>query len=109
MTITQTAVRGLPYPDPAPPLAPCPDWCRLDPEHGWDGWDPDAAILVRGHAGPNHGDTITGGRERSDAPGVVVLDAGVDDAAAEAELTPHDLRELARDCVAAAEWREAHQ
>lgn len=89
------------------PVTPCPAWCRLRVGHGWDGLDTDTGLLHRGHAGPDLGDMVfVGGQEKSDRPGVIVRDCGLE---VPEELTVKDLRDLVVQAEAAAKWLEEVQ
>jgi hypothetical protein len=91
-----------------PPLVQCPDWCRLPAEHGWDSHDPETGLEFRGHAGPTFGYVCVGGQETSDAPGRAILDCMLDTSVPN-DLSAGHLREIAADCIRAAEWLEARR
>ncbi len=81
---------------------PCPEWCQLDPEHGWDSYDPDTGLQYRGHAGPRFGNVTVGAQETSD--GRLTLDSMAE---MNLDLSPEEWRKVAQDVLAAAEWLEA--
>ena len=96
-------------PTKADPLAviPCPSWCTLAPGHPVDSGHDDGSES-RGHGGPDFGKHIfAGAREYADAPGLLVYAAGID--AADINMTPSELLDLATQAIAAAQWLEAHR
>lgn len=76
----------------------CPDWCGLlDSDHHH-------AIREPYHQGPRFGEIVdVYGENAGDHLAVLASVDKLD------EATPAQLRQLAADCLAAAEWIEAHQ
>lgn len=92
---------------------PCPDWCTDRPLHRCTD-DLGDGRHSRYHQGPTWGQhPITFaiyGEEVTDAPGTAPATASLqlpDDTLD--ELGPDDLRQIALDALAAAEWLEAHR
>lgn len=87
----------------------CPDWCNLHLMHQVDNVYDDGR-MSRIHGGPRWGRFLSAfGEEFTNAPGQ--LEIGIDLCSIDDQLTPsvEDLRQLAADALAAAEWLEAHQ
>ncbi len=87
---------------------PCPPWCELPTMHPVDGLGGEGGDF-RIHSGPRFGPFLYGyAEEYVKAPGE--LRVGVDLEASDIEIaTPAELRRLAADATAAAEWLESQQ
>ncbi|MGI8524199.1 MAG: hypothetical protein ACR2K3_12975 [Nocardioides sp.] len=86
---------------------PCPDWCTLEAGHPVDSLVSTGREL-RGQARDSFGDFLhAGADEYVDAPGVLEYDVQIQSDGD--PLTPAQLRTLAQDALAAAEWLEAHR
>ena len=85
----------------------CPPWCTLKPGHEYDSILDDGRFS-RGHGGPAFGLFLAGGSDEfSDATGVQLHE--VELYCESVNLSPHELRLLAANVTAAAEWLEARQ
>ena len=90
---------------------PCPEWCIdkvLHPCHD----DHGNGVHSRYHTGPRFGAFLrVDGQEFTTEPGNVRVDCElyVDTVSNQAILTPEELRQLAADAEAAAEWLEAQR
>lgn len=85
----------------------CPDWCRLKPEHPADSIETASGRESRIHGGPTFGRFIdVDGKEFADRQGDVALFGGVCDIEP-IKFSAAELRQLAADAIAAAEWIEA--
>ncbi|MGI8523067.1 MAG: hypothetical protein ACR2K3_07120 [Nocardioides sp.] len=86
---------------------PCPEWCTLKPDHPVDSVASDGREL-RGHGRDSFGDFLHAGADGYvEAPGVLEYDVQIQSDGD--PLTSAQLRTLAQDALAAAEWLEAHR
>jgi hypothetical protein len=83
----------------------CPEWCTTEKRQGHDPWFGEGGELHVDHQGPDFGDYMFG--NGAQVEGTVTSEVVVSDLECKTDMTPADLRQLAADALAAAEWLEA--